>query len=65
MNARQFDRTEWLGKLKSQLDTKKVLTVTLRPSGATIKDITRFLGKGYSIKGGGKQNEYLLAVKQN
>lgn len=64
-SAKQFDRTEWLNKIKSQVDAKKVLSLTLRPNGATIQDVKKFLGKGYAIKNGEQPNAYILAVKQS
>lgn len=63
-NAREFDRNEWFGKIKQNVDTKKVFDLTLRPNGAKIGEVMSFLGKGYSsqhVEG----NVYRIAVKRN
>lgn len=58
----QFDRQEWLSRLRQRVSTSKVVTIKLSPKGASLAEVKSFLGSKFEFKVDG--DNVTIAVKQ-
>lgn len=59
----EFDRREWLNRLRTKVTTNKVVTIILSSKGASLTEIKSFLGNKFEVRTNA-DNTVTIAVKQ-
>lgn len=49
-NPSEFDRQEWLDRLRQRTTKEKVVTITLRPNGVKMQELQSLLGSNFACQ---------------